>query len=177
MKILALSGKRCSGKSTAAKFLAEEYGAVRVGFADAIRHELCAVLGYPREFIYGKPTHPRARALMISHGQARRWITPTYWITKLMAELAHQKEVGTPLVVIDDLRFWNEAETLMGHGAELVRVMRPGLGEPFIRGVDDDKSETDLDWWEDWDAVIKADHGDTVELCRQAVEVLKGAQE
>ena len=162
MKIIAFSGKRTSGKSTMANHLVERYRAIKVSFADQLREELLA-LGYPRHLVCGKPTTPEMRALMIAHGQARRAIDPDYWVKKVLAKLAQPTFYGSVLVVIDDLRFWNEAERLKFHRAVLVRVTRMDP-PPFVAGVDDDQSETDLDTWTAWDFEVSSSGGEVARL-------------
>ena len=175
MKILALSGKRGSGKSTIANFLAEEYGAIRLGFAMAIRNDLAAI-GCDRKLLHLKPTPEPVRDLLIAYGQFRRWCQPDHWVSPLMGEMAGLKQNGAELVVIDDLRFWNEAEALQVYGATLVRVWidDPSHMPAFLPGVDDDRSETDLDQWANWDHVIGVEYGDIVTLQYEAAQIVKG---
>lgn len=157
MKIIAFSGKRGSGKSTCANYLAQRYGATRISFADQLRRELVA-LGYPRGLVHQKPTAEPMRRLLVAHGCARRWIEPDYWVDHTLKEITRCE---SDLVVIDDLRFRNEAERLVQVGAHLVRVAKvaPLYREGFIAGVDDDPSETDLDSWINWTRVITAGPG------------------
>jgi phosphomevalonate kinase len=170
MKIIAFSGKRTSGKSTMADHLVERYHAVKVSFADQLREELLS-LGYPRHLVYGKPTTTEMRALMIAHGQARRAIDPDYWVKKVIGRLAQPTVYGSGLVVIDDLRFWNEADKLKFHRAVLVRVTR--MDPPaFEAGVDDDPSETDLDEWGAWDFEVSASGGQVAHLKEAARSIV-----
>jgi len=139
-----------------------------LSFASALRLELIR-LGYSRDLLYQKPTPRPIRQLMVAHGQARRWLNPDYWITQLMGELATLRQNRVRLVVIDDLRFWNEAEALLTYNATLVRVQISGMAADYmIAGVDDGPTETELDTWTDWDAIITADFGDIVTLCHEA---------
>jgi len=168
MRVIALSGKRESGKSTCADYLVRKYGAVKVSFATALREELIA-FGYPRDLIYLKPTPPEIRALLIAHGNGRRFTDPSYWVKKLLDAITGLM-ITAHLVVIDDLRFWNEAEKLRTLKVDLVRVGRAwGQGRDFIKGVDDDPSETDLDEWNDWDRTIIASDGQ-VEYLQTAMD-------
>ena len=175
MKILALSGKRGSGKSTIAEFLADEYGAIRLSFAMAIRNDLAAI-GCDRQTLNMKPTPIPARNLLVAYGQFRRWCNPDHWVSPLLGEMTSLRQNGVDLVVVDDLRFWNEAEALETYGAILVRVWidDPKHMPEFIPGVDDDRSETDLDQWQDWSHVIGAEYGDIVTLQYTAAQIVRG---
>ena len=173
MKIIALSGKRESGKTTVADYLAANHGAVKLSFAKTLREEVVS-FGYKHELIFGKPTHPDVRNLLIAHGSLRRMQDQDYWIDRMfktMTDLPHDA-----LVVVDDVRYWNEAERLGRAAATLVRVVMadPLYRMDFIRGVDDHVSETDLDQWSEWDDMIIAKHGDIDWLCRQASEIVEG---
>ena len=170
MKIMALSGKREAGKTTIADYLVANHSAVKISFASVLRDELVSY-GYSPGLIYGKPTHPVVRLLMIAHGEMRRMEEPHYWIDRMFREI--NKQPHDAFVVIDDCRYWGEAERLGRAAATLVRVTLddPMYRMDFIRGVDDNPSETDLDQWTEWDHVISAKHGDIEGLCRQADEI------
>lgn len=172
MKIIAISGKRGSGKSTMAKAVTTMSNAALMSFAGPLRREIMA-LGYPHHLVCGKPTAEPMRRLLIAHGMCRRHVNESYWISQLWKDIERAKANGVTMAVIDDLRFWNEAEQLRASGATLVRI---GLDDPlwrqqFIPGVDDDKSETDLNQWPDWDYQFSFHKGD-IEGIRAAAELV-----
>jgi len=173
MRIIAFSGKRESGKTTMADHIVANHGAAKISFASTLRDEVVAY-GYRRQLIDGKPTHPVVRDLLIAHGCLRRLEEPDYWIDRLFKKI--NELPADALVVIDDMRFWNEAERLGRASATLVRMV---LDDPmsrmdFVKGVDDNESETDLDQWAEWDRVVSAKYGDIEGLCRQATEIVEG---
>ncbi len=159
MNIIAFSGKRESGKTSCAMYLVNQFGAKLISFADALREELVA-LGYDKSIIYAKPTPAVIRNLLIAHGEARRYTDPDYWAKILLGKIAPAYVDGTGLVVIDDMRYVNEADKLRFHGATLVRVELLNRDDhvDFVQGVDDNSSETDLDDYS-FDYHIKANHG------------------
>jgi hypothetical protein len=162
MWIIGISGKRRSGKTTLAKYLETHHGAHKLSFADPLRREL-ALLGYPEDVLHSKPTPDAIRALMIAHGQARRFYDPDYWVRKAFNHLDGLTRLGAEIAVIDDVRFWNEAEKLKSHGATLIRLTRFGL-ENHEPGVDTDSSETELDDWHEWDYEVQAPDGGLADL-------------
>ena len=173
MRIFAFSGKRGSGKTTICNHLRDCHGARDLSFAAPLRQELAAI-GYPEYILNEKPTPDEIRALLIAHGQARRFIDPEYWIKKLFASIDMLPCLGRDPVVIDDLRFWNEAEKLKNHKATLVRLERYGL-QNATPGVDDDDSETELDDWHEWDYVVQAPDGGLSDLYSFANALVNGA--
>lgn len=174
MKIIAFSGKRGTGKSTCAEAIIEAKGAERVSFAGHLKADILR-LGYPEDIIWRKPTPDPIRRLLISHGQAMRWIDADHWVRCAIRDIEQAQRDLYQLVVIDDLRFWNEAEAMRTLGATLVRVEMtdPLYRIQFVPGIDDDPSERDLDLWDDWDWKISARHGQTHELRRQALEIVQ----
>jgi len=149
MRIIAFSGKRESGKTTAADHLVEKFHAKKVSFAAELRSELIAGLDLDPQIINIKPTPYHARRLLIAYGAYRRYEDPGYWVKKVLKQIGQATVHGSGTIVIDDLRYWNEAEKLREHGAVLVRVDRVGHRK-FCPGVDNDPSECDLDEYTDW---------------------------
>lgn len=132
--IIGLIGFKQVGKSTAAKHL-EGRGFTRINMKDALVAELRK--NFPdvlRELgvIYGltvddlfeqKP--PAMRALMQHYGtEVRRGDKDSYWTDQW--EDAVQKS-GTQHVVVDDVRFFNEAEAVRHQGGILIRLVRPDI--------------------------------------------------
>ena len=150
MQIIALTGKKQSGKSTLAKHL-ETKGYVRVNFKDALVEELkqnfpdlleILSLHYDMDIdtlFNRKPMF--VRKLMQNYGtNVRRKDNETYWVARWVEEaIKHDR------VVVDDVRFLNEAKAVkrtgeaMGGKTELIRIVRPNTEE------DTHISETEMD--------------------------------
>ena len=170
---IAISGKAGSGKTSMARRLVANFGFERFSFAGRLREELASTLGISLvEFEFDKA---RWRFLMQEWGLARRCVAPGYWIRKLLVRLPVDRGKR---VVVDDLRFYNEAMALKRDGFVLVRLDCPSsesllyieqtiaerAGEPFpdARGraeamlTNTHQSETDLDDYGEFDIHIDA---------------------
>lgn len=161
--ILAFTGKKRHGKSTACEYIQEKYpNAVRVNFKDAMvreitekfpnmLRELCALMEkidydgmnpWTTERLFrDKP--PVFRALMQHYGtEVRRHDHDEYLVLKWMKEaLKHD------IVVTDDVRFGNEAQAVRDLRGIVIRVVR----EWYADDGDRHASEKEMD-------SIKADY-------------------
>lgn len=156
MKI-AISGKMQAGKTTCADYLVQEYGFDKYSFAASLKSALL-LAGVTPENLRRKP--PLVRQLMQVYGQVMRDQNPSHWIDRTLAEL----DIDDPeFVVVDDLRFLNEAEALRDLGWILIRVEREGWPE-YLSPGSTDISEVDLDDFVDWDYVITAKEGELTKL-------------
>lgn len=133
--VVAFTGLAGSGKSTAAAHLVDAYGYERVRFAGPLKAMLKA-LGLsdrevdgdlketPSALLCGKT--PRQAMQTLGAEWGRDLIHTNLWISAWRAAVDRLPE-GMP-VVVDDLRFPNEAEAVRALGGILVRVFRPGAG-------------------------------------------------
>lgn len=183
---IGLIGKAQAGKDSVGAILRESYGYQRVAFADALKESALRAnpLIYPADgwLDYGyceeadlyladlvhlcgwdaaKVGFPEVRRFLQQHGQAKREHDPEYWIHEAMRVVDDTSEP----VVVTDVRYRNEAETLAARGFLLVRVVRPGvpLGEAYSRHL----SETDLD---DWTTPVTIMNAGSLADLRQSVE-------
>lgn len=135
MRIIGIAGYKGSGKSTISNFFVQNYGCQRLAFADPIK-KMLAVLGLSDTQLYGadkeEPTPildgHTARYAMQTLGTewGRMMIGPNLWINawKHHADLfwrAHPKSA----IVVDDVRFCDEADFIRGHGGVIIKVVRP----------------------------------------------------
>lgn len=143
LKLVGLSGLKESGKSSAAAALVED-GWLKVSFADPIREALIAlnplvevdeggnyytfneslvVLGWTR----AKRELPEFRRLMQVFGTevGREIIGQDIWV-----DIARKKVLDLLIsghsVVLDDVRFGNEADMIRILGGQVVMIERPG---------------------------------------------------
>ena len=158
MKI-AISGKMYSGKTTLAEYLTRVYGMDRVSFALALKERMVEA-GISRDAVF-KDKPPIVRELLQIYGQAVRAQDENFWVDTALDTI---EAGGMEDVVIDDLRFQNEASRLKEDGFYLVRVERTTAG---VHAGSHDISELDLDEWDDWDLTITADDGDLMSLFEQ----------
>lgn len=153
--IIGLAARKGVGKSTLADILRELLGAERLGFATALRHELAemveAYTGRPiglaeieaeKGTLYGT-------GLQFFGEWRRRKSGAEYW---LRGWERRWRELGSPDVVIDDVRHLNEALFIRGRGGIVVVIegpsRRPGdsrsADHPSERGVEEVKRLADI---------------------------------
>ena len=175
--IIGLSGYAQSGKDTVASILVSQYGFTRVAFADKIRellYEMNPMVkdGFTLQGVvdaYGwdkaKLYFPEVRRLLQDLGVgARKLFGENFWVHQAMNSMAN----AYPNVVVTDVRFINEADTLKTNSGQLWRVKRPG-----IEAVNNHVSEHDLDGYK-VDQILH--NGGTIEelelLVRQRMDAL-----
>lgn len=81
----------------------------------------------------------------------RRAKDPDYW-TKAWGHKIEQYPLDRMHILVDDVRFLNEVAVIRAHGGRIVKIERPG----FL-GANNHSSETSLDDYREWDAVIRND--------------------
>lgn len=153
--IIALSGKRGTGKTASARWLERTYGFKRLSFADQLKNQAKAIFPFTDQHVNGSlkeepffRSGESPRDFMIKYGQFVRYFDNNYWLDSTI------KEVGKyPNVVIDDVRYTNEANKLKSMGAKVVRINRYKKYNPYKEELND-ASETELDNFANFDAFI-----------------------
>ncbi len=151
MIIVGITGLAGAGKSTAARHLVDRHGFVRRPFAAPLKDMLRTMLlgqgvsaGDVERMVVGDLKEVPARALdgatprraMQTLGtEWGRVLAPDLWVNAWCRSL-----LGIERVVVDDVRFDNEAATVRRMGGGVVEVVRPGLtalagGHPSEAGV------------------------------------------
>lgn len=133
MAIIGLIGFKQVGKSTAAKYLQGKYDFSRHNFKDALvaeikqnfpdlLRELSIIYSMTVDELFeNKP--PAMRALMQNYGtQVRRGDRDLYWVEQWVNGC-----LALPKIVVDDVRFLNEAEAVKKLGGILIRLTRPDI--------------------------------------------------
>ena len=116
---IAFTGRMGSGKSTAAEFLVETYGFKRFSFAQKLKELAAELFG-----MQGKD-----RKLLQDLGTVLRGIDNDVWAKYLIARIQTHGYTWTEFgnkrydVVVDDMRYLNEAKLLREHGFVLVRLI------------------------------------------------------
>lgn len=146
MPNIGIIGRARVGKDTAGAWLVENRGYVRVGFADAVRD--VALRTDPIVYQYrhtdgwydrrlsdvvrergwerAKELFPEVRRILQETGMAVRAVDEEFWLRTALDKVRKINESGRS-VVITDVRFPNEAESLKRAGFELLYIDRPGV--------------------------------------------------
>jgi len=144
--LVAFSGKAGSGKSTLANHLVTGYGFVKFSFADELKR-LCQKY-FPLIMAQRKEVR---RKLLQEIGMLFRKFNPYVWINFVVVNINRQLFSNpNARIVIDDLRFKNEAHTLALMGFNLIRIERDAeLRKQWGYDVYSQHiSEVDLDDWQ-----------------------------
>jgi hypothetical protein len=132
-QIIGLAGKIGCGKSTAAACLVDEMGFLRLRFAGALK-EMMRCLGLKEEDVDGSRKNtpseilggrtPREAMQSLGTEWGRDLVSPTLWLDVVKRQVADASDRS---VVIDDVRFPNEAIAIREMGGVVVRIDRPEL--------------------------------------------------
>jgi len=147
-KIVAFTGKRGSGKDTAAQAL-KDIGYVQMSFADPLREILTIVYGVTTEELWDpvlkeKPLDrfpwksPRELMTVIGTQGFRDLIHQETWVKALERRALEREHV-----VIADLRFLTEEAMLKSHDATIIRVVNPNRVD--TDAVSQHRSETEME--------------------------------
>lgn len=133
--LLGIAGRAGAGKSTAAQVLVDA-GWHRVKFADPLKDMLRA-LGLPDRHIEGDLKEvpcallggrtPRYAMQTLGTEWGRNLIAQTLWLDLAQRRIENAISAGRS-VVVDDVRFPNEAALLRRLGGSVLRIDRDGAG-------------------------------------------------
>lgn len=164
MIIIGISGKKGSGKDTFALLLEDlfrkqEIKVITKAFADKLK-QCCAIISGQFEWIFynqdakNKKAGPflniTNRELMQKFGDLTRQLDPDIWV-KLTLESEYK--IAPDILIITDVRFKNEAKAIKNRDGILIRMESDRSKE------DTHKSETDLDYYNNFDLVINNNIG------------------
>lgn len=159
-KLIALTGYAGSGKTTAAKHLVEAHGFTLVKFAGPLKSMMrCLGLGdreiegdlkeTPCAILGGKTPRHAMQTLGTEWGRAL--IHSDLWVNAAMEVVADVLDHGGR-VVIDDMRFGNEAEAVRSRGGAIIHISRPGVGPVNAHPSEDNPIHADWcihnNYWE-----------------------------
>lgn len=132
--VVGLIGIAGSGKTLVARHLVERHGFVRHRFAGPLKEMIKVGLGLTDEQLDGIGKNepipdaggctPRHLMQTLGTEWGRRMIHSDLWINRWRAIVRAET---ADLIVVDDVRFPNEASALRSVGGRLWRVYRPGL--------------------------------------------------
>jgi len=135
--LIAITGKKGCGKSTASKHLELSHGFKRISFADPLKCMLLS-LGLSSEELWGEAKEvpsellggqtPRHAMQTLGTEWGRNLVHKDIWILAWKIQVA---KCSTP-VVVDDLRFLNEAKIVKELGGKIILIER---AETTTRGM------------------------------------------
>ena len=128
--VIGFCGKAGSGKTTAASFLTQQHGYARLKFADPMK-EMAKVLGLYDEHLEGTL---KEKPCDLLGGRSPRYLLQTLgtewgrnlmgkefwvriWVRKAMDLLTHYGKL-----VVDDIRFQNEADAVRSLGGIIIKL-------------------------------------------------------
>lgn len=127
--IVGLAGYAQAGKDATGEILVRDHGFERRAFADALK-EIALAIGW------NGIKDDAGRQLLQNLGLAVRTnLHPDAWVWPVLRDMPER-------LVITDVRFPNEAESIKAVGGVMVRVERPGVGP-----VNGHVSEVAIDDW------------------------------
>lgn len=128
MYLLGIMGIQGSGKDTLCKemqHLCAPHKVVRLAFADALKEEVARACGVTVDFINEHKTN--FRLIMQGWGTEfrRQMFGEEYWIKQWMVRAnSISMSKNTYLMIVTDVRFFNEAKLIKDLGGRLIRIYR-----------------------------------------------------
>lgn len=127
MVIIGITGLAEAGKTTIAQYMSKEYGFVRTAFAEPLKQMLERAGMCTYEELYVKKTD-QSRWLLQKIGTDifRKQIDPLFWVNKCEEEILRLHAEFKCPIVVDDIRFPEEAERIKHLGGTVIKVIRSG---------------------------------------------------
>lgn len=160
---LAFAGRARSGKSTAGD-LYRSHGALEIRFSDELYRIHDMVIAEMRL----QPGKYRGLLQYLGTDLGRN-IDPDIWVHKFESKL---RSLSPHLdLVCTDLRFPNEAECLKANGFKIIKIVRDS--RPEMGGNENHISETALDDYDGWDAIVH-NNGTMLDFYDRLDRIVKG---
>lgn len=159
MKLVALSGRKSSGKDTVARLieLVTYRPYQKIKFAGKLKEMVSVLVGcelqqledydFKEKSLGDRWGNINPRQILQEMGSCGRGMYEDIWVVSALSNLV---ESGN--YIVSDLRYLNEAAAVKKLGGLLVRIERPDLSRDDVHA-----SETSLDNFQDWDYVIHND--------------------
>lgn len=131
MKLIGLVGKLQSGKTTTANIIKELYPkTIKFSFGDLLKEMILkAGLCNEKELWGEKTAFSRLMLQKIGTEIIRKQVSESFWVDHMRTKLVNLpiSERGNRYIVIDDIRFLNEASLIKELSGNLIRIVRPSL--------------------------------------------------
>ena len=161
-KLLGVVGRLNSGKGEVAEILGEEYRFISFSLADPLKLVIRDLFDIDENVLWGpseKRTGEVRRMLQELGTDFARKYRPNVWAEKLRRRIVTARNDGLDYlqlynrhdfavaqgIVVPDVRFPNEADTVRELGGKLIRVVRPGSGDHETEEATGHESENSAD--------------------------------
>ncbi|RJP48752.1 MAG: hypothetical protein C4586_08535 [Anaerolineaceae bacterium] len=170
LHLFGIVGKAYVGKTTIGDHLTANFDYARVAFADPLKKMLITAGMCTHEECYGAKTE-RSRWLMQKVGTEifRKQVDPLYWVNRCEDEICRIMGEEKKHVVVDDVRFPEEAKRIRDLGGVLIKVERIGYTDETAGTTHDSERFVDSI---DCDYTIRAESGDVEKLIRCIEEII-----
>jgi phosphomevalonate kinase len=172
MIILAISGKKQSGKDTVVDIIRRVclLPVARVGFADELKVQVAEATGKSIDFIEKNKSQFRTILQWWGTDFRRFYDGDDYWVRKVIKVIDTYKATPT-IVCVPDCRFLSEIKALKELGCKSIRIDRRICN----RSNDTHPSETELDNYKEFDWVVNNDGSlsDLEHMVRSSLSFLK----
>lgn len=122
--LIGLIGKEGSGRALVADYLVIKHGFVKCSFDNFIKHILLmAKMCNVNELFVEKTFYSRWLILKLRE-ILREYIDKNYLVRKMLAKIGELLSHGYKKIVIEDIRFENEAELIKLFNGKLVKIIR-----------------------------------------------------
>ncbi len=131
--LIGITGQMESGKTTAAEWLTKKYDFSIFSFAHPLKKSCAELTGLDMK--YFTDTNLKYEKIELLNGKTTRWlmqsfgtefvrntIHPDFWINRMKQKL--DKISVTGRIVIDDIRFANEAKLIHDLGGKVIHIIR-----------------------------------------------------
>ena len=126
--LIGIAGHKGSGKSSVADILGKHYpnSAHVMHFAEPIKRMVCDQFGISWDQLERTKNNPIVRQCLQNVGSQGRAQDPAFWINQLEKDYTRYKKPNT-VVIIDDVRFQNEAFWIRRNAGILLHVHRKSV--------------------------------------------------
>lgn len=163
--MIGFVGQMGSGKTTAADYLVKEYGFRKMSFAEPIK----TFIEYILEFEKSNPGYRKAAQDLGTWG---RNFKPDCWVNFMEKRLLEEE------IVVDDIRFINEAKMLHKNGFKLIKLECPlelRMERCLKRDGNFDKNATNHNSEKELESIVcskKINNSDTLERFYEELDIL-----
>ena len=130
VKVIGFVGKMQAGKTTASNYImSKQTGpAVKTSFANLLKEMILKAGLCTTEELWGEKTDfSRLMLQKIGTEIIRKQVNENFWVNKMVEEISTWTNYNPKgiTIIIDDVRFLNEAEMVKWFHGKLIRISRP----------------------------------------------------